>query len=605
MEDRLEPIEGFIEELKKESLKNRTPMTSNDEIDLRDTLITEYKNIKDANVSIIDYVKVLNTKLHATGQSFFTKNGINLIGIKQIVQETSKNIKEQNANETINSNTNFETEYVKDNNDSSRTNEEMEQKEAIQEFVDNTFSNMSNSQKERMAERISNVQDTKDEFTKKVEEAREAGTAEPTKEDFFQMHKQKFGLVDDEILLADISWNTLNSLENSGCTTPMEMVTYMENDIVFPIVFDGEYETFKKIVYERPEITIEEFVEQIEIPRDELTPPEHKIDKKNMTPSKFFAEVVVAPNVKRAMRSCQNKLENCSRKIENFPTTSIDSKELVKLLMEKERCQYELNLQKTSLAGIYPEREPVISEDLKKQIILAYINGDSNLAALHKEFLRNGTISEDMQISVLDFIDVVSDELEKRGFTKEEIKAFSKKEKDILQKVREVDALETIETNLEKRTTAHDERNTNALMLNTARNDVIFYTKYTSTIKNNLKNRIIESGDMEMFYQASEPHRDITSTSENKGTQPQMENQASAYFGLQLEHININKTLNRTEIGALLEKKQIAITDVEEERKGLIPFIKKIRNKLVGDKSSSDIATQNKRKIADTSEERQ
>ena len=605
MEEKLDSIENFISELKYESLKIKKPITQNEELDIRRTLVIEYKNLKAPNISSKDFAKALMVKFHASNQNLITTNGINLDGVKQFVKEVAEDIKKTKTktnNDEIKSAIS-EKGNVKENN--KLNNEKSEQKKAISDFVDKTFSTMSSSQKRKLEERISNVQDTKDEFTKKVAEAREAGTAEPTKEDFFRMHNQKYGPTDDDILLADISWNTLNSLENSGCITPMEMVNFMENDIVFPIVFEGEYETFKKIVYEKPEITIEELSEQIEIPRDELTPPEHRVDKKNMTLSKFFAESVVAPRVKNAIGSCKNKLENCSKKIENFPTTSIDSKELVKLLMEKEKIQYELNLQKTSLAGIYPEREPVISEDLKKQIILAYINGDSNLTALHKEFLRNGTISEDMQISVLDFIDVVSDELEKRGFSKEEIKSFSKKEKDILQKAREVDALETIETNLEKRPTAHDERNTNALMLNTARNDVRFYTKYTSTIKNNLKNRIIESGDMEMFYQVSEPHRDITSTSENKRTLPQMENQASTYVGLQLEHININKNLNVTEIGALLEKKQIAITDVEEERKGIIPFIKKIRNKLAGDKSSSDMAIQNKRKVTDTSEERQ
>ena len=82
----------FCERLKYESLKIKKPITQNEELDIRRTLVIEYKNLKAPNISSKDFAKALMVKFHASNQNLITTNGINLDGVKQFVKEVAEEV---------------------------------------------------------------------------------------------------------------------------------------------------------------------------------------------------------------------------------------------------------------------------------------------------------------------------------------------------------------------------------------------------------------------------------------------------------------------------------------------------------------------------------
>lgn len=569
MEDKLEPIEEFITELKGESIRNKTRMTSTDETNLRYTLMIEVKNLKEGGIK--EYIRALEIKLHAPGTNIFTSNGINIDSVKQIAQETSKAIKERevrNSEDAVVHTTdnsefqNYSNEEISNNKEKWTPSEEI--KEATIKYINSEYSDADQSTKDEMYRMLVGAKGLITGYEADCKARAEAGQQPQDVETYISNNAGVFDLDPYETPLAIVM--TLEEVISiSGVESGQELERVINSNDCFKYVigYDG-LQNIEKHNKTYPNSTAEEMA--LDFGVSEETINAQKKAKGKFTFIDFIKTTSEQNRALRVINALEGNIFKLDEEIIPMQKKVVDNNEkFTEKFLERAKKQHEINLKKRAYSQRGLEIEDPISEQLREKFMIEYSKGEKTVAEIYKLFLENGEISKSDNLTSLDFVDILSDELSKQEYPSKELNEIIFNESIIAVESIKLESYEIIANNLKGKDTAIDEKNQNKKDINES-------------------NIIIRKGKESLDKSKStNPIKKIEST-EKSVENIDYDNSDFDYIGVQVK---------TDDFKTLLKNYNLITSDLEEERKGFISLIKESQEKVTSNRKSEDGPIQN------------
>lgn len=439
MEERIDVIENFIGDLKREALTNKTKITLTDETNIRDVITIEVKNLK--GIEPKDYMRVLEVKLNAPGRNLFTAKGIDLDAIKFMAKETTEIVTENQKKQTVNV-TEVNQDVVTRNEQTReeiapKRNDDERFKATAEAFMADYYPSLSKSTQEEVLDEIAKARNLKLEIEKQKKLALSKGESFDTQK-AIEENAAKFGLNTATAVLSVMSVFEVE-LSTRDFTNGEDVVKYIESDF---IVSDLISEEIKK---ELSELKVDSTELEKNSPEAEGVRNDGDSENKNVPGKaeskapknkKFFMEarkIIMNPFTFSAIKSLEGLIKEYEEKIKTENKISRDGEYLASHIIQIERLKRDINKGKENLAAREGKGHPLLTDQIRGRVLQEFTKNKKNVTQIYETLVEEGIVNKVNGLSVYDLINVVKDEMFENGVPKDEVKAFGKSQTEIFE----------------------------------------------------------------------------------------------------------------------------------------------------------------------------
>ena len=573
MNDKLGPINDFVAEF-----KTKIRMTQAEEIELFQTLECVSRDVEPGRLQ--DFVIGVRDKILDSRGNKGIEKGIDLAEVRKAAMRTSTEFKEEKRRrEENNRKSDGKIESFTDISQGNQMPSEdiltAEFNIAIDNYISSSFPDLAPVAREAIKARIKSGKLMKDEFTRECEDCKKTGKEAPSIKEFFERKSKKIN-VPEETLRANWLTELGFRVSINHHRTPKDFVEFIKED---PLLVETEPQKLKaleKAASISDSQTPEEFRKNYYKELGETPPPTKRSE---YSWSDFCNETFVIPAREAELAKKESAFENARDEIRQHFEARDDS-ELSGLLIDQAQKLREINIIKMEIASLRGEKNPVISEELRKAIIDEYMKGEMPVAKVFEKFRKEGII-KGAEVTSYDFIDVVAQELESKNMSEETCKKFIANEEKIAEELYEMEAREIIRCNTEKSGMAAEEHAKNIENMRTLRKTIDVRSQYSTRFaeilraKQNVKGKetkrqILGFSLKKFFRKDIEAFEDIAlmSTINTKN-------------GITFIDDLTEKKAGIFDFLAKLRKSKTTTQEVDAERKDIVPLASKEQNRTV------------------------